>query len=165
MNYAHVGAVHLPASGQRPIAFKEFEKAAAIFRGRYLVVRREGNLTDGERAELEVLFGYEPELRVLWRFTQEIYAVLSDGPSSGAAWAGWARLRRHRGYRAVPELSEALELLSVGVFAKVMAFPWTAVTSIIWLSDRSCRTNQRREPPPGGSWLGPQYTWGSLSVS
>jgi hypothetical protein len=48
------------------------EKAAFVFRNRYLIVRREENLTEAERAELQTLFGYEPTLAVLWRFTQEV---------------------------------------------------------------------------------------------
>jgi len=51
------------------------EKAAFIFKRRHLIVKRAESLSEQERADLEVTFGYEAELRVLWRFSQEIYRV------------------------------------------------------------------------------------------
>ena len=119
------------------------EKAAFVFRHRYLIVRREENLTEAERVDVQTMFDYEPRLEVLWRFTQEVYALLSDGQSSGAAWAGWARLRRHRGYRAVPELAAAVELLSAGLFAKVMVFLGRAEGERVRTNNHIERCNRR----------------------
>jgi hypothetical protein len=99
------------------------EKAAFVFKRRYLIVKRAENLSEQERADLEVMFGYEGELRVLWRFSQEIYKVWDTEQRLKVARWRWARLVGKREYREIPELAEVLEWLDEEKkFDKTQAF-------------------------------------------
>lgn len=98
------------------------EKAAFVFRRRYLIVKRAENLDDREREDLETMFGYLPELGTLWRFAQEAYKAWGTEQSLKVARWRWARLRNDPEYRAVPELAEALEGLGKGKLEKTLAF-------------------------------------------
>jgi hypothetical protein len=98
------------------------QKAAFIFKRRYLIVKREENLSEQERTDLEVMFTYEPELRVLWRFSQEIYKVWSSEQSRKVARWRWTRLKNNEAYQGVPELKEVLEWLDGQKMDKTQAF-------------------------------------------
>jgi hypothetical protein len=98
------------------------EKAAFVFKRRYLIVKRAENLSEQERADLEVMFGYLPELRVLWRFSQEIYKVWDSEQSRKVARWRWTRLKNNPDYQGVPELKEVLEWLDGEKFDKTQAF-------------------------------------------
>ena len=98
------------------------EKAAFVFKRRYLIVKRFENLDERERADLETMFGYLPELRTLWGFSQEVYKAWGTGQSLKVARWRWARLRNNPEYQAVPELKEALEGLGKGKLEKTLAF-------------------------------------------
>jgi Transposase len=64
------------------------EKAAFVFRRRYLVVKRAENLDEREKADLETMFGYLPELRTLWEFSQEAYKAWGTEQSLKVAGGG-----------------------------------------------------------------------------
>jgi Transposase len=98
------------------------EKAAFTFKRRYLIVKRAENLSEQERADLEVMFGYLPELRVLWRFSQEIYKVWQTQQSRKVARWRWTRLKNDEAYREVPELAEVLSWLEGEKMDKTQAF-------------------------------------------
>jgi hypothetical protein len=98
------------------------EKAAFIFKRRYLIVKRAESLSEQERADLEVMFGYEPELRVLWRFSQEIYKVWQSEQSRKVARWRWNRLKNNESYQRVEELKEVLEWLDGEKMDKTQAF-------------------------------------------
>ena len=98
------------------------EKAAFVFKRRYLVVKRFENLDERERADLETMFGHLPELRTLWRFCQGTYKAWGSEQSQKVAQRRWARLRNDPGYQGVPELKEALAGLGKGKLEKTLAF-------------------------------------------
>lgn len=98
------------------------EKAAFVFRRRYLIVRRAETLDEREREDLEVLFGYLPELKTLWRFAQEVYKAWGTDQALKVARWRWTRLKNNPEYRAVPELAQALEALGQGKLEKTLAF-------------------------------------------
>ncbi len=98
------------------------EKAAFVFKRRYLIVKRFENLDERERADLETMFGCLPELKVLWEFSQEVYKAWGTDQSQKVARWRWARLKNNPEYRAVPELAEALEALGKGKLEKTLAF-------------------------------------------
>lgn len=98
------------------------EKAAFVFKRRYLIVKRAESLSEQERADLQTMFGYLPELRVLWRFSQEIYQVWDSEQSRKVARWRWARLKNNPDYQGVPELAEVLEWLDGEKFDKTQAF-------------------------------------------
>lgn len=98
------------------------EKAAFVFKRRYLVVKRAENLDDREREDLGTLFGYLPALKTLWRFAQEVYKAWGTDQALKVARWRWARLVNNPAYRAVPELARALEGLEKGKVEKTLAF-------------------------------------------
>lgn len=98
------------------------EKAAYIFKRRYLIVKRAENLSERERADLGVMFGYERELKVLWWFCQEAYKVWGNEQSRKVARWRFSRLENSEAYKAIPELKEVLEWLSGEKLEKTLAF-------------------------------------------
>src|SRR5262249_40301153 len=54
------------------------EKAAFVWRHRFLIVKRAAKLTKVEWDDLVKLFQYLPELRPLWYFSQDLYHLLDD---------------------------------------------------------------------------------------
>lgn len=98
------------------------EKAAFIFKRRYLIVKRAESLSEQERADLGVMFGYEAELKVLWRFSQEVYKVWQTEQSLKVARWRWARLAGKPEYQQMQELAEVLGWLDEEKFTKTQAF-------------------------------------------
>jgi hypothetical protein len=98
------------------------QKAAFVFKRRYLIVKRAENLSERERADLEVMFGYLPELKTLWRFSQEIYKAWQSEQSRKVARWRWTRLKNNEAYQGVPELAEVLSWLDGEKFDKTQAF-------------------------------------------
>jgi len=98
------------------------EKAAFVFKRRHLIVKRQEKLTEQERADLAVMFGYLPELRTLWQFSQETYKLWQNEQSRKVARWRWSRLKNNAGYQQVPELLEVLDWLSDEKFEKTQAF-------------------------------------------
>src|SRR5215207_10099850 len=98
------------------------EKAAFVFKRRYLIVKRFESLDERERADLEAMFGYEPALRTLWEFSQEVYKAWGGEQALKVARWRWTRLKNDPKYRAVPELAQALEGLGKGKLEKTLAF-------------------------------------------
>jgi hypothetical protein len=98
------------------------EKAAFVYRRRYLIVKRFEGLDEGEKADLERVLGYLPELRTLWGFAQEVYRAWGTDQSLKVARWRWARIRNRAEYQGVPELRAALEGLGKGKLEKTLAF-------------------------------------------
>jgi hypothetical protein len=98
------------------------EKAAFVFKRRYLIVKRAEGLGEQERTDLEVMFGYLPELRVLWQFSQEIYKVWQTEQGRKVARWRFSRLKNDEAYQEVPELKEVLSWLEGEKFDKTQAF-------------------------------------------
>jgi hypothetical protein len=114
-----------PRKGARKRAGKgptNKEKAAFVFKRRHLIVKRAESLGEQERADLEVMFGYLPELKVLWRFSQEIYKVWQTEQERKVARWRWSRLKNDEAYQGVPELAEVLEWLDQEKLDKTQAF-------------------------------------------
>jgi hypothetical protein len=98
------------------------DKAAFIFKRRYLIVKRAESLSEQERADLEVMFAYEPELKVLWKFSQETYKVWDSEQSRKVARWRFSRLKNNPDYQAVAELKAVLGWLDGEKLDKTQAF-------------------------------------------
>jgi transposase-like protein len=98
------------------------EKAAFIFKRRYLIVKRAEGLSEQERADPGRMFGYLPGLRALWEFSQGTRRAWGTEQSLKVARWRWTRLRNKPEYQAVPELARALEGLGKGKLGKTLAF-------------------------------------------
>jgi Transposase len=98
------------------------EKAAFVWKHRFLIVKRADKLTDREKADLAQLLGYLPELRVLRSFSQDLYRLLGDSQTLRVARWRWTWLRYDARYQQVHELVEGLELLAEPKLTKMMAY-------------------------------------------
>jgi hypothetical protein len=117
-----------PKRGRRPKArarrrgLTAKEKAAFIFKRRYLIVKRRERMTAQERLDLEKMLNSLPELKALREFVDRLALLLEEGQSEAMAWGRHAALRNNRRFLAVPELAAALEMLAAEKFAKMIAF-------------------------------------------
>ena len=98
------------------------EKAAFVFKRRYLIVKRQENLSEQERADLKRMFAYLPQLKTLWQFCQQTYKLWSAEQSRKVARWRWTRLKGNEEYQQVPELKAVLDWLTQEKFAKTQAF-------------------------------------------
>jgi len=98
------------------------EQAAFVFKRRHLIVKRREGLGGRERADLGRMFAYLPELKTLWRFSQEAYKLWDVRQSRAVARWRWARLKNRPEYRRVPELRAVLDWLTDDKFDKTQAF-------------------------------------------
>ena len=98
------------------------QKATFVWRRRFLIVKRQARLTAAERQDLAQLFGYLPELRTLWKFSQALYRLLDESKTLRVARWRWTWLRYDPQYQEVREVVEALELLAEPKLSKVMGF-------------------------------------------
>jgi hypothetical protein len=98
------------------------DMAAFVFKRRHLIVKRQENLGEQERADLEQMFAYLPELRTLWQFCQQTYKLWNVEQSLQVARWRWTRLKNNQEYRQIPELKAVLEWLSEEKFDKTQAF-------------------------------------------
>jgi hypothetical protein len=98
------------------------QKAAFIWKHRFLIVKETAKLSKAEREDLEQLLAYLPPLRRLRSFSQDIYRLLEDSKTLRVARWRWTWLRYDPKYQEVNELVEALELLAEPKLAKAMAF-------------------------------------------
>jgi hypothetical protein len=114
------------------------DKAAFVWKHRFLIVKRTDRLTEPEKADLAQLFIYLPDLRRLRSFSQDLYRLLDDSGTLRVARWRWTWLRYDPRYQEVRELVEALELLAGPKLTKAMAFIGQA-------ADRRVRTNNHVE--------------------
>jgi hypothetical protein len=119
------------------------EKAAFVFKRRYLVVKREENLSEAERADLSQMFAYLPELRTLWRFSQEAYKLWDSKQSRKVARWRWTRLKNNPEYQRVPELLAVLDWLSEEKFQKTQAFLQQPIQERLKTNNHVERANRR----------------------
>jgi hypothetical protein len=98
------------------------EKAAFVWKHRFLIVKRRAKLTEAEEEDLGQLLAYLPQLRTLWSFSQDLYRLLDDSKTLRVARWRWTWLRYDPQYQEVRELVGALEVLAEPKLSKAMAF-------------------------------------------
>jgi hypothetical protein len=98
------------------------EKAAFVFKHRFLVVKRQENLTEQEQEQWRKMLAYLPELGTLGRFCQEVYRLFDSEQLARVARRRRTLLERKGEYQGVPELEEALGLLKKEKFDQMVVF-------------------------------------------
>jgi hypothetical protein len=98
------------------------EKAAFVYKHRFLIVKRTENMTRKDWEDLGQLFEYLPELRPLWYFCREIYLLFSTEQVIRLARRRRTLLLKKASYQEVPELVKAMGLLEGEKFDKMVAF-------------------------------------------
>ena len=98
------------------------QKAAFVYKHRFLIVKRTENLTRKDWDKLGQMFGYLSELRPLWYFCREVYELFSTEQVLRLARRRRTLLLKKASYREVPELVKAMGLLEGDKFDKMVAF-------------------------------------------
>ena len=89
------------------------------------------------------MFGYLPELRPLWSFSQDIYRLLNDSKTLRVARWRHTWLRYDPRYKGVAELMSALDVLAGTKLTKAMAFLGQAVGSQVRTNNHAERMNRK----------------------
>src|SRR5207248_11012398 len=98
------------------------EKAAFVYKHRFLIVKRPENFQGKDWDHLVRMYQYLPELRLLRRFCADVYALFSAEQVARLARRRRTLLLKEAAYREVPELAEALGLLGPEKFDRMVAF-------------------------------------------
>jgi len=117
-------------------------KASFVFKHRYLIVKREENLSESERDDLRRMREYLPELSTLQRFAQRIYWLFDTPKDHHQARCRRAAIVQDWEFQAVPELAKAMEQLSDDKFAKLMAYLKNPVSRRVRTNNHVERTNR-----------------------
>jgi transposase-like protein len=119
------------------------EKAAFVWKHRFLIVKRSAKLTKEEWDDLVRMFQYLPELRPVWYFSQDIYRLLDDSKTLRVARWRYTLLRKDPKYQRVRELVQALDLLARPKLGKVMAFVQQPARKQVRTNNHVERLNRR----------------------
>jgi len=119
------------------------DKAHYVFKRRHLIVKRREGLSRQERNDLRVLLGYLPALAVLRRFVDRLHRLFAAEQSRHQAYCRRAALLREAAFAAVPELAEAIKMLSAEKFAKLIAFVQSPANRRVRTNNHVERANRR----------------------
>ena len=134
------GAKSKATAARRGMTVKE--KANFVFKHRHLIVKRQGNLTESERDDLEQMLEYLPELRALRRFADRIYWMFDAAKDFHQASCRRATVVRDPAFGEVPELVKAMEQLDEEKFPKLMAYLKNPVRRRVRTNNHVERTNR-----------------------
>jgi len=98
------------------------EQATFIWEHQYLIVRKQEELSDEEKADLALLFQIAPELEDFRRFNQQFYALFDKTITQHQARYRRTRLVNNPVYQANPFLARALKKLAKEKFEKMIVF-------------------------------------------
>lgn len=133
---------------------KHKEKAKFVFKHRYLIVKRRGELSEQERKYLRTMLEYLPELRPLRAFSDALQRLFAEEQSEHQAWCRWHALQRNEKFLAVPELKAALALLDQKKFAKMIAFLRSPAAKRVRTNNHVERCNRKLR-----YWEKVRYKW------
>jgi hypothetical protein len=119
------------------------EKAAFVFKHRYLIVKRPENLDERDSKQLSRMFEYLPELRTLRRFCLEVYQLFDPEQVARLARRRRTLLLKKGEYQQVPELEKAMGLLDKDRFDKMIAFLRSPVGHQVRTNNHVERTNRK----------------------
>jgi transposase-like protein len=98
------------------------DKAAFVFKHRWLIVKRQDAMSPQEQADLATMLSYLPELKVLRDFVDRLGTLFEEDQSESRARRRRAALLGARCFQTIPELAAAMEMLPEEKFAKMIAF-------------------------------------------
>jgi hypothetical protein len=119
------------------------EKAAFVYKHRYLIVKRPENLSEHEGKQLSVMFEYLPGLRTLRQFCLEVYQLFNTQQVARLARRRRTLLLKKGEYQQVPELEKAMGLLEREKFDKMIAFLERPVGQQVRTNNHVERTNRK----------------------
>lgn len=107
---------------QRRQGMSKKAQATFIWEHQYLIVRKQAELTDEEKADLTLMLTILPELELFRRFNQQFYRLFEKGLSQPQARYRRTRLANNPAYQANPFLARALRKLAKDKFEKMIVF-------------------------------------------
>ncbi len=119
------------------------EKAAFVYKHRFLIVKRTDKLSKREWEQLCQMFQYLPELRTLWYFCREVYELFSDEQVTRLARRRRTLLLKKVDYQEVPELAKAMGLLQDDKFDQMIAFLESPAGQRVKTNNHVERTNRK----------------------
>ena len=124
------------------------EQSNFVFKHRYLIVTKDENLSDTQRADLKTMCEYLPELQSLRRFVNQVNQLFDSAQSPHQALCRRAALhlavtQRDATWTTIPELAKAMKVLAPGKFRKMIAFLRTSPAPP---AGASKRTRDKRPP-------------------
>jgi len=119
------------------------EKAHFIFKHRHLIVKRRENQSEAEEETLATMLGYLPALATLRTFMDKIYDLFSADQTRQQAGCRRSALARTASFQAIPELAQAIEMLSPEKFDKMMAFLHSAAGQQVRTNNHVERANRK----------------------
>jgi transposase-like protein len=128
------------AAARRGITVKE--KAYFVFKHRYLIVKRQEDLTEQECDDLRRMLEYLPELATLRRFADRMYWLFDTPKDFHQASCRRAAVVRDPAFQAVPELVKAMEQLDEEKFPKLMAYLNNPISQRVRTNNHVERTNR-----------------------
>jgi hypothetical protein len=118
------------------------EKAAFVYKHRFLIVKRAEKLSKREWEQLCQMFQYLPELRQLWHFCAGVYRLFTDEQVARLARRRRTLLLKQAHYQEVPELVKAMGLLQGDKFDQMIAFLESPVGQRVKTNNHVERTNR-----------------------
>jgi transposase-like protein len=134
------GAKSKAAAARRGMTVKE--KAHFVFKHRHLITKRQENLTESDRDDLQRMLEYLPELATLRRFADRIYWLFDTPKDFHQASCRRATVVRDPAFQAVPELAKAMEQLNEEKFPKLMAYLNNPASRRVRTNNHVERTNR-----------------------
>jgi hypothetical protein len=119
------------------------EKAAFVYKHRFLIVKRPENLDEHDSKQLRQMFAYLPGLRSLRQFCLEVYQLFSTEQVARLARRRRTLLLKKAEYQHIPELEQALGLLDKDKFDKMIAFLDRPVGQQVRTNNHVERTNRK----------------------
>ena len=98
------------------------QKAAFVYKHRYLIVKRPENYQGKDEVYLSRMYEYLPQLQLLRRFCLEVYQLFDTEQVARLARRRRTLLLKKAEYQQVPELEQALGLLEKDKFDKMIVF-------------------------------------------
>lgn len=128
------------AAARRGMSVKE--KASFVFKHRYLIVKRQGNLTKAEGDDLKRMLEYVPGLATLRRFADRIYWLFDSPKDFHQASCRRAAIVGDEAFLSVPELVRAMDQVRDEKFPKLMAYLRNPVSRRVRTNNHVERTNR-----------------------
>ena len=119
------------------------EKAAFVYRHRFLIVKRYAKMTPREWEHRRTMLQYLPELFPLCHFCEEVYRLFDDDQVMRMARRRRTLLLKNAEYQEVPELVQAMGLLKQEKFDKMIAFLESPVGQQQRTNNHVERTNRK----------------------
>jgi hypothetical protein len=119
------------------------EKAAFVYKHRFLIVKRPENYQGKDAEHLARMYQYLPQLRTLRQFCLEVYQLFDTEQVARLARRRRTLLLKKAEYQQIPELEEALGLLSKDKFDKMIAFLERPAGQKVRTNNHVERTNRK----------------------